>query len=149
MCKSGLSSIWKSRRILLRNFPKKYERFWINKSSFARLSTRTWAISKTENTGRLMTNRKVQFQIEGLLKLEKVSDYLNLVDKKIKLVFKNKDSVLNTKCFSHADVADLSDTGTHLILRNVHIRRYIFFSKKIERCVVPIGNISTIQILAK
>lgn len=96
-----------------------------------------------------MTNRKVQFQIEGLLKLEKVSDYLNLVDKKIKLVFKKKDSLLNTKCFLHADVADLSDTGTHLVLRNVHIRRYIFFSTKIEKRIVPIDNISTIQILVK
>ncbi|MDY0220117.1 MAG: hypothetical protein RBR67_03165 [Desulfobacterium sp.] len=96
-----------------------------------------------------MTDKKAQFQIEGLLKLKRVGDYLNLVDKKIKLVFKEKDSALNTKCFLHADVADLSDTGTHLVLRNVHIRRYIFFSTKIERCIVPIDNISTIQILAK
>ena len=96
-----------------------------------------------------MTNKKVQFQIEGLLKLEKVGDYLNLVDKTIKLVFKKKDSVLNTKHFFHADVADLSDTGTHLILRNVQIRKYVFFSTQVEKCVVPIDNISTIKILGK
>ncbi len=96
-----------------------------------------------------MTNKKVQFQIDGLLKLEKVGDYLNLVDKKIKLVFKKKDPVLNTKVFFNADVADLSEIGTHLILRNVHIKRYFFFSKHIKKCVVPINNISKIQILGK
>lgn len=96
-----------------------------------------------------MTNKKAQFQIEGLLKLEKVGDYLNLVDKKIKLIFKEKDSAMKTKCFFHAYVADLSDTGTHLVLKNVHIRRYFFFSTRIEKCVVPINNISTIQILVK
>jgi hypothetical protein len=96
-----------------------------------------------------MTNKKALFQLQGLLKLEKVGDYLNLVDKKIKLIFKKKDSALNTKCLFHADVADLSDTGTHLVLTNVHIRRYIFFSTQIKRCTVPIDNISTIQILGK
>ncbi|ACN15513.1 hypothetical protein HRM2_24190 [Desulforapulum autotrophicum HRM2] len=96
-----------------------------------------------------MTNKKVQFQIQGLLKLEKVGDYLNLVDKKVKLVFKEKDPVQNTRFFFNADVADLSETGTHLVLRNVHIKRYLFFSTHIKKCIVPINNISTIQILEK
>ncbi len=96
-----------------------------------------------------MTNKKVQFQIKGLLKLEKVGDYLNLVDKKVKLVFKEKDPVQKTRFFFNADVADLSETGTHLVLKNVHIKRYLFFSTHIKKCIVPISNISTIQILEK
>ena len=96
-----------------------------------------------------MTNKKVQFQIDGLLKLETVGDYLNLVDKKIKLVFKKKDPVLNTKSLFNADVADLSETGTHLVLRNVRIKRYLFFSTHINKCIIPIDNISTIQILGR
>ena len=96
-----------------------------------------------------MTNKKVHFQIDGLLKLEKVGDYLNLVDKKVKLVFKKKDPVLNTKFLFNADVVDLSETGAHLVLRNVHIKRYLFFSTHIKKCIVPIDNISTVRILGK
>jgi len=96
-----------------------------------------------------MTDTKVEFKIDGLLKIKKVGDYLNLVDKKVKLRFKEKDPVLNTRFFFNADVVDLSETGTHLVLKNVHIKRYLFFSTHIKRCVVPIDNISTIQILGK
>lgn len=94
-------------------------------------------------------NTNVQFRIGGLLKLKKVGDYLKLVDTKIKLVFKEKDPALNTKKISNAIVADLSETGTHLVLKNVHIKQYIFFSKHIEKYIVPIDNILTIQILDK
>ena len=94
-------------------------------------------------------NKNVQFQIDGLFKLKKVGDYLKLVGKKVKLIFKETDSGLNTKKIFHADVAELSDTGTHLILKNVCVKRYIFFSKKIEKYSVPIANISAIQILDK
>ena len=96
-----------------------------------------------------MTNKKAQFQIKGLLKLEKVGDYLNLVDKKVKLVFKEKDSALNTKAFFKADVVGLSETGTHLVLKNVKARKYIFFSTQIKKRIVPINNISIIQILGE
>ncbi len=95
------------------------------------------------------TTKNVQFQIGGLLKLKKVGDYLNLVGKKVRLIFKKTDSELNTKKIFSADVAQLSDTGTHLVLKNVCIKRYIFFSKHIEKYIVPINNISTIQILDK
>ncbi len=94
-------------------------------------------------------NENVQFQIDGLFKLKKVGDYLKLVGKKVKLIFKETDSGLNTKKISNADVADLSDTGTHLILKNVCVKKYIFFSKHIEKYIVPINNISTVQILDK
>lgn len=94
-------------------------------------------------------NNKVEFQIGGLFKLKKVGDYLNLIDKKVKLIFKRPDPKLNTKKIFGADVAELSDTGTHLILKNVCIRRYIFFSKHIQKCSVPINNISAVQILDK
>ena len=94
-------------------------------------------------------NKNVQFQIDGLFKLRKVGDYLKLVDKKVKLIFKKTDSGLNTKKIFYADVAALSDTGTHLILKNICIKRYIFFSRYIKKCVVPISNISTVQILDK
>ncbi len=94
-------------------------------------------------------NRQVQFQLEGLLKLKTVGDYLQLVDKKVKLMFKEKDRVLNTRLFFAAEVVDLSETGTHLVLRNVHVRRYLFFSTHIQKCIVPIDNISTIQVLGK
>ncbi|MCP4119450.1 MAG: hypothetical protein GY737_29435 [Desulfobacteraceae bacterium] len=94
-------------------------------------------------------NNEVQFRIGGLLKLKTVGDYLKLVDKKVKLIFKEKDPVLNTGKIADADVADLSETGTHLVLKNVHIKRFFFFSKHIEKYNVPINNISTIQILDK
>ncbi len=94
-------------------------------------------------------NKKVHFQIGGLFKLKKVGDYLNLVDKKVRLIFKETDPELNTKKIFNADVAELSDTGTHLILKNVCVRRYIFFSKHIKKYIVPIDNISTVQILDK
>ena len=94
-------------------------------------------------------NKNVQFQIDGLFKLKKVGDYLKLVGKKVKLIFKEIDSGLNTKKISNADVAELSDTGTHLILKNVCVKRYIFFSKHIKKYIVPIDNISAIQILDK
>jgi len=93
--------------------------------------------------------KKAQFKIEGLLKLETVGDYLNLVGKKVKLVFKEKDSALNTKSFFKADVAGLSETGTHLVLKNVKARRYVFFSTQIKKRIVPINNISIIQILGE
>jgi hypothetical protein len=94
-------------------------------------------------------NKNVQFQINGLFKLKKVADYLKLVDKKVKLTFKETDSGLNTKKIFNADVAELSDTGTHLILKNVCVKRYVFFSKHIKKYIVPIDNILTVQILDK
>ena len=94
-------------------------------------------------------NKNVQFQIDGLFKLKKVGDYLKLVDKKVKLIFKEIDSGLNTRKISNADVAELSDTGTHLILKNVCVKKYIFFSKHIKKYIVPIDNICAIQILDK
>jgi len=99
--------------------------------------------------GMNQNNNKVHFQIGGLFKLKKVGDYLKLVDKKIKLIFKETDTGLNTKKISNADVVELSDTGTHLILKNVRVKRYIFFSKHIKKYIVPIDNISAIQILDK
>jgi len=93
--------------------------------------------------------KKAQFKIDGLLKLEKVGDYLNLVGKKVKLVFKEKDSALNTKSFFKADVAGLSETGTHLVLKNDKARKCIFFSTQIKKRIVPINNISIIQILGE
>lgn len=94
-------------------------------------------------------NKNVQFQIDGLFELKKVGDYLKLVDKKVKLVFKNTDPGLNTKKIFNADVAEMSDTGTHLILKNVCVKKYIFFSKHIKKHIVPIDNISIVQILDK
>ncbi len=94
-------------------------------------------------------NKNVQFRIDGLFKLKKVGDYLKLVDKKIRLTFKEKDSVLNTKKIVNANVVQLSETGTHLVLRNLVIKKYIFFSTHIETYNVPINNILTIQILDK
>ncbi len=95
------------------------------------------------------TDKNVQFKIGGLFKLKKVGDYLKLVDKKIRLIFKETDSGLNTKKILSAHVAGLSDTGTHLILKNVRITKYFFFSKHIEKHILPINNISTIRILDK
>ena len=94
-------------------------------------------------------NKNGHFQIDGLLKLKKVGDYLKLVDKKVKLVFRKTDTGLNTKKIFNADVAGLSDTGTHLILENVCVKRYIFFSRHFKKYNVPIDNISTVQILDK
>ncbi len=94
-------------------------------------------------------NKNAHFQIDGLFKLKKVGDYLKLVDKKVKLTFKKTDPGLNTKKISNTDVSELSDTGTHLILKNVHVKRYIFFSKHIKKYIVPIDNILTVQILDK
>ena len=94
-------------------------------------------------------NKNIQFQMDGIFKLKKVGDYLKLVDKKVRLKFKIKDSALNTKKIVSAEVAKLSETGTHLVLRNLHIRKYIFFSKHIEKYIIPIDNILTIQILDK
>lgn len=93
--------------------------------------------------------KNVQFKLDGLLKLEKVGDYLNLVGKRVKLDLKQKDDVLNTRSFFQADVTDLSETGTHLILKNVKARRYIFFSTQMEKRIIPISNISKIQILGE
>ncbi len=94
-------------------------------------------------------NNKIQFKIDGLIKLNTVGDYLKLIDKKVKLVFQEKDPTLNTKKVFNADVVDLSEIGTHLILKNVHIKKYFFFSIHIKKAVIPIDNIMTIQILGK
>lgn len=94
-------------------------------------------------------NHTVQFKLDGLIKLNTVGDYLKLVDKKVKLRFQEKDPTLNTKKIFKADVVDLSEIGTHLILKNVHIKKYIFFSIHIKKAVIPIDNIMTIQILGK
>jgi hypothetical protein len=94
-------------------------------------------------------NYKVQFKLDGLIKLNTVGDYLKLIDKKVKLTFQEKDPTLNTKKIFKADVVDLSEIGTHLILKNVHIKKYIFFSIHIKKAVIPIENILTIQILGK
>ncbi len=94
-------------------------------------------------------NKKGHFQIGGLFRLKKVGDYLNLVDKKVRLIFRKTDPALNTKKIYSANVAALSDTGTHLILKNVCVKRYIFFSTHMKKYVVPIDNISTVQILDK
>ncbi len=94
-------------------------------------------------------NKNGHFQIEGLFKLRKVGDYLKLVDKKVKLIFKKTDTGLSSKKIYSANVNGLSDTGTHLILKNVCVKRYVFFSKHIKKYSVPIDNISTVQILDK
>lgn len=91
--------------------------------------------------------KNIGFQIDGLFKLKKVGDYLKLVDKKVKLVLKETDSGLSTRIISKADVAGLSDTGTHLILKNLCIKRFFFFSKHITKHNLPIDNIAAIHIL--
>jgi hypothetical protein len=96
-----------------------------------------------------MDKNKVQFQIEGLFKLKKVGDYLKLVDKKVKLILREKDPGLKTRKIFKAKIEGLSDTGTHLILKHVHFKKYIFFPKQIKKHIVPIDNISAIQILDK
>ncbi len=93
--------------------------------------------------------KNIGFQLDGLFTLKKVGDYLKLVDKKVKLVLKETDSGLSTRIIVKADVAELSDTGTHLILKNVCIKKYFFFSKHISKHILPIANISTIHILDK
>ena len=93
------------------------------------------------------SNGSVQFQMDGLLKLKKVGDFLNLRDKEIRLRLKRKESTLKTSKIAEAYVVDLSELGTHLILKNVRIRRYFFFKRDIEAYNVPIKNILTIQIL--
>jgi len=94
-------------------------------------------------------NKNVHFKIGGLFKLKKVGDYLKLVDKKVRLVFKETDAKIDTKKIFNADVAGLSDTGTHLILKDVCVKRYFFFSRHIKKHIVSIDNISTVQILDK
>jgi hypothetical protein len=94
-------------------------------------------------------NKEIQFKIDGLIKLNTVGDYLKLVDKTVKLIFRKKNPTLNTKKIFKADVVDLSEIGTHLILKNVHIKKYIFFSIHLKKAVIPIDNILTIQILGK
>ena len=89
----------------------------------------------------------VQFQIDGLLKLKKVGDYLQLRNKQVKLILKKKDTRLSSRKISSAHVVELSEMATHLILRNVHVTRYFFFSQHFEKYNVPINNISAIQIL--
>ena len=94
-------------------------------------------------------DKKISFQIDGLIQLKKVGDYLKLVDKKVKLLFKETDSKLKTKKILSANVVALTDTGTHLVLENVCVKKYVFFSMQIQKSVVPIDNISTVQILDK
>jgi hypothetical protein len=85
--------------------------------------------------------------MDGVLKLNKVGDFLKLREKKVKLILKRKEPVLKSKKISNAYVVDLSEMGTHLILKNVRIKRYFFFSKYIGKYNVPINNILTIQVL--
>ncbi|GAB6145574.1 hypothetical protein [Desulfocicer niacini] len=89
----------------------------------------------------------VQFKIDGLLKLKKVGDFLKLRDKEVKLVLKRKETTLKTRKISGAYVVDLSEMGSHLILKNVRIKRYFFFASQVEAYNLPINNILTIQIL--
>ncbi|MFK5954231.1 MAG: hypothetical protein QM498_14325 [Desulfobacterium sp.] len=93
-------------------------------------------------------NKKVQFQIDGLLKIKKVGDYLKLRDKKVKFILKKRDDVLNTKTISSAHVIELSEMATHLILENVCVKKYFLFSQHFGKYNVPINNISAIQILS-
>ncbi len=90
----------------------------------------------------------VQFQMDGLLKLNKVGDFLKLREKEVKLILKRKEPVLKSKKISNAYIVDLSEMGTHLILKNVRIKRYFFFSKYIGKYNVQINNVLTIQILS-
>jgi len=92
-------------------------------------------------------NKNLQFKIDGLFKLKKVGDYLKLVDTKVSLICRERDTALNIKKISRAEVAALSETGTHLILKNVYVKKYIFFYRRIEKYSVPLQNIVSIQIL--
>ena len=107
------------------------------------------AAKKTKEYYRDMSKStgSVQFKIDGLLKLKKVGDFLKLRDKEVKLVLKRKETTLKTRKISGAYVVDLSDMGSHLILKNVRIKRYFFFASQVEAYNLPINNILTIQIL--
>ena len=89
----------------------------------------------------------VQFQMDGILKLNKVGDFLKLREKEVKLILKRKEIALKSKKISNAYVVDLSEMGTHLILKDVLIKKYFFFSEYIGKYNVPIKNILIIQIL--
>lgn len=107
------------------------------------------APEERKSVEKINSKNNVQFQIGGLFKLKKVADYLKLVDTKVGLIFREPVPGLNTKKILSADVAALSDTGTHLILKNVCIKRFFFFSKHFDKSVVPIHTILTVRILKK
>ena len=67
------------------------------------------------------------FRLHGILKLEKVGDYLNLVDKKIRLVLKTYDPALKTRKINHADVVDPVGNCYTLSVKGGCILKNIFF----------------------
>lgn len=81
------------------------------------------------------------------VRLQKVEDYLKLVGMRINISLKERDPVLKSNGINSVIVQDLSDTGTHLILKQVKIRRWFFFSKNLDRYSVPLNNIDLVRLI--
>lgn len=81
------------------------------------------------------------------IRLQKLEDYLKLVGMTVAIYLKERDPVLKSADINSAIVQDLSDTGTHLILKQVKIKRWFFFSKHFDRYSLPLSSISVVELV--
>lgn len=67
-------------------------------------------------------NKDPEYRLKPV-RLQKVEDYLKLVGMRIAISLKERDPVLRSNGIDSAIVQGLSDTGTHLILKQVRISK--------------------------
>jgi hypothetical protein len=91
-------------------------------------------------------NKNSEYRMKPV-RLQKIEDYLKLVGMRIAIYLKERDTVLKSDGIDSAIVQDLSDTGTYLILKQVKIRRWFFFSKHLDRYSLPLSNIDLVEVV--
>lgn len=86
-------------------------------------------------------------RIQNELTLTAVGDYLRLAGMQVRLSLRACDPVLESDCILAADVVDLSDNATHLVLANLRTRRWLLLTREFPRHNLPIATILKVEIL--
>lgn len=86
-------------------------------------------------------------RIQNDLALSAVGDYLRLVGMQVRLTLRRRDPVLESTRIEAAEVVDLSDSSTHLLLADVRVRRWLLLGRNIPRHSLPVANILKVEVL--
>lgn len=86
-----------------------------------------------------------------MVQINKIGDYIKIIGFDVEILLHEKDPILKTIDINSAIVTNLSDTGTHLLLKDLKIiKLFLFkwniFTKKIKKYSLPIKNISIIAV---
>ena len=92
-----------------------------------------------------LANRPIRVQND--LAINAVGDYLRLAGMQVRIRLRTREPALQSDTILAADVADLSDSGTHLVLTNVRARRRLRPALKFPHFSLPVANILQIEIL--